>query len=66
MKIEQQLATAFSKVSENYTVTMCLNGYVVEVNGQDTTGEWVTHRLVINRLVELIDAVKDLAHIPRC
>ncbi len=66
MKIEQQLATAFSKVSENYTVTMCLNGYVVEVNGQDTTGEWVTHRLVINRLDELIDAVKDLAHIPRC
>ncbi len=66
MKIEQKIATAFSKVSENYTVTMCLNGYVIEVNGQDTTGEWVTHRLVINRLDELIDAVKDLAHIPRC
>lgn len=66
MKIEQKIAAAFSKVSENYTVTMCLNGYVIEVNGQDTTGEWVTHRLVINRLDELIDAVKDLAHIPRC
>ena len=66
MKIENQIANAFSKVSENYTVTMCLNGYVIEVNGQDSAGEWVTHRLVVNKLDELTDAVTDLAFVPRC
>lgn len=66
MKIEHQIANAFSKVSENYTVTMCLNGYVIEVNGQDAAGEWVTNRLVVTKMDELIDAIKDLAQVPRC
>ena len=66
MKIEHQLATAFSKVSENYTVTMCLNGYVVEVSGQDSAGEWVTHKLIVNKLDDLNNIVHDLTYIPRC
>jgi hypothetical protein len=66
MKIEQQIATAFRKVSESYTVTMCLNGYVIEVNGQDANDEWVTQRLIVNSVEELTDAVHDLAYVTRC
>jgi hypothetical protein len=36
----------FAKVNENYNVTNCIDGFVVEVSGQDSNGTWVNGKFV--------------------
>ncbi len=55
----------FAKVNDNYTITNCQNGFVVEVSGQDSEENWITTKFVFKTLDELKDAVQDLAWMPR-
>lgn len=47
--IEEQLQRMVS-VSDSYTVTMCTNGYLIDVSGKDTKGEWVSLKLLVQQL----------------
>lgn len=65
MNKQTKLIDHFDKVSENYSVTMCANGFFVEASGQDKEENWINVRFVVNTLDELKDVVQDLAWMPR-
>lgn len=65
MKTHTNLIDQFAKVNDNYTVTNCQNGYVVEVSGQDSSEEWINAKFVFKTIEELKDVVQDLAWMPR-
>lgn len=60
-----KLIDIFAKISDNYTVTNCHNGFLIELSGQDRDAEWITAKYVIKSLDELKDAVQDLAWMQR-
>ena len=60
-----KLIDIFAKINDNYTVTNCHNGFVIEISGQDRDEEWITVKYVIKSLDELKEAVQDLAWMQR-
>ena len=65
MTKQTKLIDHFAKINDNYTITNCHNGYVVEVLGQDADDNWINAKFVFKTLDELKDAVQDLAWIPK-
>ena len=65
MTKQTKLIDHFEKVNDNYTVTNCHNGYVVEVSGEDSDEKWISAKFVFNTLDDLKDAVQDLAWMPK-
>ena len=60
-----KLLDMFTKINDNYTVTNCNNGFVVEVSGHDSRDEWITGKFVVITVDELKDVVHDLAAMPK-
>lgn len=65
MTKQAKLIDLFTKVNDNYTITNCHNGFVVEVSGQDKDDTWITAKHVVKTLDELYVVVQDLAWMPR-
>ena len=65
MTKKTKLVDNFAKVSENYTITNCQNGYVIEVSGYDKANEWIAIKYVLQTIEELKDVVQDLAWIQK-
>ncbi len=65
MTKQTKFIDTFTKVNDNYTVTNCNNGFVVEFSGQDFNEEWITGKFVFKTIDELKDVVQDLAWMPR-
>jgi hypothetical protein len=65
MTKQSKLVDHFAKVNDNYTVTNCQNGYIVDVSGQDREENWINAKFVFKTFEELRDAVQDLAWMPR-
>jgi hypothetical protein len=60
-----KLTELFAKVSESYTITNCHNGFFIDVSGENSNNDWVCAKYVFNTLEELLEAVKDLAWMPK-
>ncbi len=60
MKEHAKLIDHFAKVNDNYTITNWLNGFVVEVAGQDSNENWINAKFVFRSLEELVGVVKVL------
>lgn len=65
MTKQAKIIDLFTKVNDNYTVTNCHNGFVVDVSGQDSNENWINAKFVFKTMDELKDAVQDLALMPR-
>lgn len=64
-KEPKTIIDTFKSVSESYTVTHCRNGFVVEVNGQNDKGDYLSDRFIFSTLDQLKAAVQDMAWMPR-
>jgi hypothetical protein len=60
-----QLIHGFTVINDNYTITNCHNGFVVEVSGKDRHDEWNTSKFVFTSLEQVKRAVEELASMPR-
>jgi hypothetical protein len=60
-----RLFDTFTRINDSYTITNCINGFVVEVSGVDLKEEWLTIKYVIKTIDELKDIVQELALMPR-
>ena len=65
MTKQTKLIDTFTKINDNYTITNCNNGFVVEVSGQNSSEDWITGKFVIKTIDELKDVVQDLAGMTR-
>ena len=49
-----------SKVSENFNVTRCDNGFMVEVSGKDLDNDWKNSKVICNSEEDLITVIKQI------
>jgi hypothetical protein len=60
-----KLIDHFKKVNDNYIVTNCNNGFMIEVTGLDYQEGWNTAKFIYNTVEELQNVVRDLAWMPK-
>ena len=54
-----------TKVNDNFSVTMCENGYVVEISGEDSDDNWITTKIIFDGLVDLSDFISKVSKIEK-
>ena len=59
------ISDKLSKVNENFTVNTYDNGFMIEVSGKDSDGEWKTAKLMVQSVDELLALVKEATEIER-
>ena len=59
------ISDKLSKVNENFTVNMYDNGFMIEVSGKDSDGEWKTAKIMIQTVDELLVLVREATEIER-
>ena len=61
-----KLSDKLSKVGDSLTVNMYDNGYMVEVSGRNTDGDWATAKILCPTLDDVTAVIKEAATvIPR-
>jgi hypothetical protein len=61
MKLSDKLA----KVSDNLTVNMYDNGYMVEVGGRDDESDWKTAKIMCPTLEEVFVVIREASQMER-
>lgn len=66
MKNETSITKTFSSVDEQYTITQCSNGYILEVNSRDKKDDYLSikplvlkHEELVDRLIEVDQAIRN-------
>lgn len=49
-----------SKVQDSYTINRYDNGFMVEVSGRDSEGDWKTSKVLCNSEEDLITVMKQI------
>ena len=60
-----KLSDKLEKVNENYTINMYDNGFMIEVSGRDSDGEYRTAKIMVPTVEQLIELVKEAAEMER-
>jgi len=42
-----------TKVNDNISITLCENGYVADISGEDSEGNWISSKIVFDGIAEL-------------
>lgn len=50
--------TKLAKVNENISINRYDNGWMVEVSGRDSAGDWKTAKIICNTEEEMLSVVK--------
>jgi hypothetical protein len=64
-KTINKLSDKLVKVSESFTVNMYDNGYMIEVSGRNSQGDWSTAKIMVNNLAELTALITEAAEMER-
>jgi len=64
-KTINKLSDKLIKVSESFTVNMYDNGYMIEVSGRNSQGDWSTAKIMVNNLAELTALITEAAEMER-
>jgi hypothetical protein len=54
-----------TKVSDNFSITLCENGFVVDVSGSDSNDDWINSKIVFNSLEDLMSFIKDISKLEK-
>ena len=54
------IADKLSAVSENFSINMYDNGFMIEVGGKDANGDWKTAKIMVTSVDELLAIVKEV------
>jgi len=57
MKNETSITNSFTVIDENYSITQCSNGYVLEINGRDKKDDYVNKKHLVLKHEDLVDAL---------
>ena len=60
-----KISDKLTKVSESFTVNMYDNGYMIDIGGRDTEGEWKSAKIMCNTIEEVIALVTEAAEMER-
>jgi hypothetical protein len=54
-----------TKVSDSFTINMYDNGFMVEVSGRDSDGEWATAKILCQDLEQVVTIVTEVSTMER-
>lgn len=57
MKNEKSITKIFASIDENYSITQCSNGYILEINGRDKKDDYLNIKHLILKHEELVDVL---------
>jgi hypothetical protein len=57
MKNETSITKSFSSIDEQYTITQCSNGYILEINGRDKKDDYLSIKHLVLKHEELVDVL---------
>ena len=57
MKNEKSITKGFTSIDENYSITQCSNGYILEINGRDKKDEYLNIKHLVLKHEELVDVL---------
>ena len=55
MNLNEKIA----RVNDNFTVYMYDNGFMLEISGRDSNGDWATAKILCKDIDELISLIKE-------
>lgn len=60
-----KLVEKLSKVNDNFVVNMYDNGFMIDVSGRDSNGEWENCKVICSTIEELMKLVNEAITLPR-
>jgi len=64
-KAVKTLSDKLTKVNENFSIYMYDNGFMIEVGGRDDDDEWITAKIMVSTVDELVALVREAADMDR-
>ena len=64
-KTVSKLGDKLVKVGESFTINMYDNGYMIEVSGRNKKTDWVTAKIMVNSVDDLVTLVREAADMER-
>jgi hypothetical protein len=64
-KTFKTLSDKLTKVNENFSINMYDNGFMIEVGGRDADDEWVTAKIMVTTVDDLITLVREAVDMER-
>ena len=64
-KSVSKIGDKLEKVSENYTINMYDNGFMVEVSGRDSDDEWATTKILCSTFDQVVETIKEIPTLKR-
>ena len=64
-QVVNKIADKLAKVNDNFNVQMYDNGFMFEISGKDSEGEWKTAKIMCNTMAALTALVEEAADMPR-
>lgn len=65
MSKKNEYLQLFQSVEDNIRLTVCANGFYVEISGKDRQDEWFTGKYILGTLDDLTDFVKEVQTKPK-
>jgi hypothetical protein len=59
------ISDKLTKVGESFTVNMYDNGYMIEVSGRNSQGDWATAKIMVSNLNDLTTLIAEAAEMER-
>lgn len=53
------------KVSDNVTITLCENGYLVDASGEDPDENWISSKIIFDGLTDLSDFLAEISKLDK-
>ena len=60
MNKEKSITASCATVDENYTITHCTNGYLIDISGRERMGDYANVKHLVFKHEELIDALIEI------
>ena len=60
-----KIGDKLAKVSDSFSVQMYDNGYMFEIGGKDSNGDWKNAKLMCSTLDQLVALVKEAAELEK-
>ena len=60
-----KISDKLSKVNEHYSVNMYDNGFMFEIGGQDSEGDWKSAKIMCASVEDVIALVIEASELPR-
>ena len=64
-KTISKIGDKLAKVNDSFTINMYDNGYMLEISGRDSDGEWKSAKVLVQNLAQLNDLITEVSELPR-